>query len=176
MSRALDLQAHFKASYRAMAGLLIGEVAQRSGLTTPTVRYYESLGLLRPADRSSSGYRRYSENAIEELTFVRKAQALGFSLDEVAQILKLSRSGNTPRSRVLSLAHQHLAAVEERIKQLQAFRDQLSTELAKWDGTTTPTCQGLCQIFANAEPLESVNMQVKERRPVAKGRSDKSHL
>lgn len=143
-----------KASYGDMAGLLIGDVAERSGVTAPTIRYYESIGLFTPAARSTSGYRRYPQSAIEELGFIKKAQALGFSLDEIGEILKLSRSGSAPCSRVLSLAHQHLTVVDERIKQLQAFRDQLATELAKWDGTNTPTCGGLCQIIANADLLQ----------------------
>src|SRR5918996_3065646 len=113
-----------------MSGLLIGEVAQRAGVSAPTVRYYEEIGLLPPARRSTAGYRRYSEDTVEELRFIRKAQALGFSLDEIAEILRLSRSGKTPCSHVLSLAHQHLAAVEERIRQLQQFKDHLAAELA----------------------------------------------
>lgn len=148
-----------------MTGLLIGEVAERSGVTTSTIRYYESIGLLTPAARSSTRYRRYPQRVVDELKFIKKAQALGFSLDEISEILRLSRSGNAPCSRVLSLAHQHLAAVDERIKQLQGFRDRLATELAKWDGTTTPTCNGLCQIIANADSVEDPNLYLDMRRP-----------
>ena len=135
------------------AALLIGDLAERAGVTTPTIRYYEKLGLLRPAFRSSAGYRRYSEAAVDELAFIRKAQALGFSLEEVREILTLSRAGQAPCSTVLSIAQQHLTAVEERIRQLQRFRDQLAGELAKWDGRTAPTCEGLCQIITMAEPM-----------------------
>ena len=66
-------------------GLLIGELATRVGVAPPTIRYYESIGLLRPPARTTSGYRRYPERAVEDLVFIRKAQALGFSLDEVAE-------------------------------------------------------------------------------------------
>ncbi len=68
-----------------MTTFLIGDVAAQTGVPTPTIRYYERLGLLSPAARSRAGYRRYSETAIEELRFVRKAQALGFSLEEVGE-------------------------------------------------------------------------------------------
>ena len=135
-----------------MAGLLIGDVAQRAGVSAAAIRYYEEIGLLPPPSRSASGYRRYSESTVEDLRFIRKAQALGFSLDEIGEILKLSRSGRTACSHVLSLAHQHLAALDERIRQLQQFRAQLAAEVAKWDGKKTPTCEGLCQIIASAEP------------------------
>jgi DNA-binding transcriptional MerR regulator len=134
-----------------MAGLLIGDVAERTGLTAPTIRYYESIGLLPAPLRSSTGYRRYSEDTVEELRFIRKAQALGFSLDEIAEILTLSRSGSAPCSHVLDLARRHLTAVEERIRQLAKFRDLLAAEVGKWDGVQEPTCGGLCQIIAGAD-------------------------
>jgi DNA-binding transcriptional MerR regulator len=134
-----------------MASLLIGDVAERTGLTAPTIRYYESIGLLAPPPRSATGYRRYSDATVEELRFIKKAQALGFSLEEIGEILRLSRAGDTPCSRVLDLSRRHLATVEERIQQLTRFRDQLASELAKWDGKREPTCRGLCQIISNAE-------------------------
>lgn len=74
-------------------------------MPAPTIRYYESLGSMRRPARSAAGYRRYSDDAVQDLTFVREAQALGFSLEEIAEILKLSRSGKTPCERVLSIAH-----------------------------------------------------------------------
>jgi DNA-binding transcriptional MerR regulator len=134
-----------------MTGLLIGAVAKLTGVSPPTIRYYEDIGLLAPPLRSPTGYRRYSDTTVEELRFVRKAQALGFSLDEIAEVLRLSRSGKTPCSHVLTVAHRHLTAIEERIRHLQTFRERLAAELAKWDGKETPTCRGLCQIIAEAE-------------------------
>lgn len=134
-----------------MAGLLIGDVAKRAEVSTPTIRYYEEIGLLRPTARGSSGYRRYSLSAVEELRFIKKAQTLGFSLEEIKEILKLSRSGETPCEHVLELAKQHLAAVEKRIAQLQNFRNQLAAEVSKWDGKKAPTCLGLCQIISTSE-------------------------
>lgn len=134
----------------------IGEIATRAGVTAPTIRYYEEIGLLPPARRSSSGYRRYTESTVDELRFIRKAQALGFSLDEIRDILRLSRSGQTPCSHVLSLARQHLAAVDERIRSLHRFREHLAAELAKWNGRTTPTCRGLCDIIESVDALQDV--------------------
>ena len=138
-----------------MAGLLIGDVAERTGLTAPTIRYYESIGLLNAAPRSATGYRRYADTTVEELRFIKKAQSLGFSLEEIGEILKLSRAGDTPCSHVLDLSRRHLQAVQERIQQLARFRDQLAAELAKWDGKKEPTCRGLCQIISSAEEREA---------------------
>lgn len=152
-----------------MGSLRIGEVAERTGLTAPTIRYYESIGLLRPAVRSASGYRRYSEETVDELSFIKKGQALGFSLDELGEILALSRSGRPPCTHVLTMARRHLAAVEDRIRQFRRFRDQLSAELSKWEGKPTPTCRGLCQIIASAKTDVAVErVEFKTRRRTRK--------
>lgn len=157
-----------------MAGLLIGEVAERTGLSAPTIRYYESIGLLAAPARSETGYRRYTDTNVEELRFVKKAQSLGFSLDEIGEILKLSRAGDTPCAHVLDLSRRHLAAVEQRIAQLTRFRDQLAGELAKWDGKRTPTCRGLCQIIATADERAATNdlelHVVRRTRPASASR------
>ena len=154
-----------------MAGLLIGDVAERTGVSTPTIRYYESIGLLAAPPRSATGYRRYTDATVEELRFIRKAQSRGFSLDEIGEILKLSRAGDTPCSHVLDLSRRHLRAVDERIQQLTRFRDQLSGEIAKWDGIQQPTCGGLCQIIAGAEEPESFVSELTLHVPVR--RSDR---
>ncbi len=165
---SLDPQDDLKVLYLGMTGFLIGEMAERTGVAPPTIRYYESIGLLKPAARSQAGYRRYAESTVDELLFIRKAQTLGFSLDEIGEILTLTRAGKTPCSHVLSLAHQHLAAVDERIRQLQKFRGQLAAELDKWDGRRTPICGELCEIIsasaADVQPVEFVSM------PRARGR------
>lgn len=133
-----------------MVRLLIGDVSEGTGLSAATIRYYESIGLLAAPLRSAGGYRRYTAQNVEELRFIKKAQALGFSLEEIGEILKLSRAGQAPCSHVLDLARRHLDAVQERIRQLTLFRDQLTTEIAKWDGARQPTCEGLCQIIVGA--------------------------
>lgn len=147
-----------------MANLLIGDVAQRTGVSAPTIRYYESLGLLTRPARSETGYRRYTERAVEELRFIRKAQALGFSLAEIGEILKLSRSGRTPCAHVLDLARRHVPAVQERIAQLTRFRDRLSAEIRKWDGERQPTCEGFCEIIASTPDVRPMQVQPPRRR------------
>ena len=154
-----------------MAALLIGEAAKRAGVSAPTIRYYEEIGLLSSPARSGAGYRRYAESTVEELRFIRKAQALGFSLDEIGEILQLSRAGRRPCAHVLTLAHQHLAAVDERIRRLQQFRTQLAADVAKWDQQKAGgTCDGLCRWIVDAEPEMSAEQVPIRYRSARKGR------
>jgi DNA-binding transcriptional MerR regulator len=154
-----------------MNGLLIGEVAKRTGFPPPTIRYYEEVGLLKKPSRAESGYRSYSSRTVDELLFVKKAQALGFSLDEIAEILKLSRSGQKPCQRVLALSHKHLDAIDSRIRELQKFRGYLAAEISKWDRQgTAVTCDGLCQFISDAEPeptpSDVVARPLSRRQPI----------
>src|SRR5918992_4042389 len=120
--------------------MLIGDIAKKSDVTPATIRYYEELGLLTAPPRSDGGYRRYSTATLEELEFIKKGQSLGFSLEEIGEILKLSRAGEAPCSHVLDLAQRNLAAAEDRIRQLQAFRDRLASQIEKWKGKAMPKC------------------------------------
>jgi DNA-binding transcriptional MerR regulator len=133
--------------------MLIGDIARQADVTPSTIRYYEEIGLLTAPPRSDAGYRRYSAATLEELEFIKKGQGLGFSLEEIGEVLKLSRSGEAPCSHVLELAERNLAAGEERIQQLRAFRDRLAAQIERWRGKVIPSCnaRGLCEIITSAE-------------------------
>ena len=93
------------------ATLKIGELAKRSGVTTKTVRYYELLGLLPEPERTDSGYRLYDEKDVERLVFIRKANALGFSLTDVAATLAVADSHGAPCIHVLALVDQQIEQI-----------------------------------------------------------------
>lgn len=131
--------------------MLIGDLAKRSDITPATIRYYEELGLLTPPSRSDAGYRHYTDATVEELQFIKKGQGLGFSLEEIGEILKISRAGEAPCAHVIDLAERNLAAAEKRIQGLQAFRDRLAAQIARWKGTTTCNAGGLCEIISSAD-------------------------
>lgn len=135
-----------------MPPLNIGEIAERAGVTAPTVRYYESIGLLKKPARSNAGYRRYSEATVAELGFINKARALGFSLEEIGEIVQLTRSGRRPCARVIDLAKTRLADVDGQMRKLAAFRTQLATEISRWEGPGAPAGEGMCQMIQSSRP------------------------
>ena len=102
----------------------IGALAKRAGVGIDTVRYYERNGLLSPRTRLASGYRRYGELEVSRLRFIRRAQALGFTLKEVRELLALSAQRDV--ARVKRTAQAKLADVNERIASLERVRDGLT--------------------------------------------------
>src|SRR5262245_19079549 len=133
--------------------MLIGDIARLSDITPATIRYYEEIGGLSAPRRSQSGYRHYSETALDELRFIKKGQGLGFSQEEIGEILKISRAGEAPCSHVLELAERNLAAADERIRHLQQFRTRLAAQISKWKGKSIAGCNSgkLCEIITSAD-------------------------
>lgn len=105
--------------------LTIGKLAREAGVSVDTVRYYERGGLLQPAAHSQAGYRLYTPDELRILRFIRRAQALGFSLAEVAELLELVRTSGD-RARVRDVATRRLADMEEKLVRLAALRDSLA--------------------------------------------------
>jgi MerR family copper efflux transcriptional regulator len=112
-----------------MNSIGIGALAKRAGVGIHTVRYYERRGLLPPKARLASGYRRYGTIEFLRLRFIRRAQALGFTLKEVRELLALWTRRDVKR--VKETAQQKLAAVEQRIADLERVRNGLKSLIAK---------------------------------------------
>lgn len=110
-----------------MSTLTIGQLANEIGVATETLRYYERRGLVTPSARSDSGYRLYGDEARERLRFIRRAQALGFSLEEVAELLAMSDSPEADAGSVKALTEDRIADIEARIRDLMHLRDGLKT-------------------------------------------------
>jgi MerR family copper efflux transcriptional regulator len=108
-----------------MEALGIGQLAKRGGVGIDTVRYYERNGLLTPHTRLASGYRRYSELELARLRFIRRAQALGFTLKEIKELLALSAQRDV--GRVKRSAQAKLNDVKSRIAALERVQDGLAT-------------------------------------------------
>jgi len=103
----------------------IGEVGLAVGVDPPTIRYYESVGVLPEPERTTSGYRAYSSADVERLQFVTLARSLGIGLDDIRQILGLRDRGEAPCGYVRGVLDRQVDAVEERIEQLQALSGEL---------------------------------------------------
>lgn len=105
--------------------LAIGRLAREAGVGVDTVRFYERAGLMPTAQRTASGYRTYAPDDLGRLRFIRHAKALGFSLDEIAELLRLA-AGKGGRGGVKDLALRRLRDLERKIRELTVFRDTLA--------------------------------------------------
>ncbi|MBI3970226.1 MAG: heavy metal-responsive transcriptional regulator [Chloroflexi bacterium] len=105
--------------------LLIGELAAALGLNPKTIRYYEAVGLLPEPRRTAAGYRLYGPADLDRLRFIGKAKAIGLSLEEIGDILRLRRGGQAPCEHVLALVGRKLEAVDRQLRTLTEFRQEL---------------------------------------------------
>ena len=118
----------------------IGQAARRSGLSAKMIRYYESIGLLKPALRSDSGYRLYQQEDLHRLAFIKRSRDLGFSLEEVARLLTLWQDRQRASADVKALAVQHIDELNRRIEELVSLRDTLGELVSHCQGDDRPDC------------------------------------
>jgi Hg(II)-responsive transcriptional regulator len=115
----------------------IGETAERSGVNVQTLRYYERRGLLPKPPRRASGYREFPDDAVRVVRFIKRAQELGFSLDEVEDLLKLRRGSRLNRKQIRSVAERRARQIEQKISELARMRAALRRLVhACHEGTT----------------------------------------
>jgi DNA-binding transcriptional MerR regulator len=110
----------------------IGELAEQAGVNVQTVRFYERRKLLPEPTRTHSGYRKYGESELKQLRFIRQARSLGFSLDEIGDIIRSRGRGQCPCTDVIAIAERHLRDVHEQIQTLEKFRNELMTAVRQW--------------------------------------------
>jgi DNA-binding transcriptional MerR regulator len=113
--------------------LKIGDIAKLSGIGIEALRFYEKSGLLDKPARTVSGYRMYTRDVLERLAFIKQAQTLGFSLDEIRRIIDDARTGKSPCVEVRDIVRIRLAEVEERINELKRYHKSISETLKDWD-------------------------------------------
>jgi DNA-binding transcriptional MerR regulator len=144
--------------------LRIGQVAERAGVSTDTIRHYERLGLLPKAARTTAGYRHYSPDAVDRVRLVRHALRFGFSLSDVAGFLRVRASGGTPCRDVRATAERILTAVDQRIAELTAARTDMSRTLRDWDRRLARTPEN--QPAHLLEALEAETDRLPTRLPI----------
>ncbi|HAZ44929.1 MAG TPA: heavy metal-responsive transcriptional regulator [Cyanobacteria bacterium UBA11369] len=129
--------------------LKIGELALQADVAVATIRYYESLGLLEPVQRSESGYRYYEESAIKRVQFIKKAQSLQFSLSEIQQVLGVRSQGNPVCPLVRDLLNHKIADLEEQIERMKALKAELEAYRNRWANKPLddPCSKELCSLI-----------------------------
>jgi|SRR6516165_6249563 Hg(II)-responsive transcriptional regulator len=118
----------------------ISEAAQQAGVNVQTIRYYERRGLLPSPPRRTSGYRELPEDTVRRVRFIKRAQELGFSLDEVAELLQLRAAKPRNRTRVRAVAERRVRQIEEKIAELEALRKILRTLIHQCHEGATLDC------------------------------------
>ena len=119
-----------------------GELARLAGISPDTLRHYERMKLLAAPRRSSSNYRLYPPDAVDRVRLIQRALAVGFSLSELAKVLKVRDAGGAPCHQVKKLLEEKLLKMDDQIADLVAMRRHLRTVLADWDKRLTHTPRG----------------------------------
>ncbi len=129
----------------------IGELAERTGVPTKTIRYYEGIGLLPEPEREFNGYRSYGDEMVKRLKFVRNGQSAGLTLREIGQVLEIRSQGRAPCAHVRDLLHRHLEQIEIQTAELEAAKrelEQLAIRANSTDPAACPECD-ICSILVN---------------------------
>jgi DNA-binding transcriptional MerR regulator len=124
-----------KSDAEATEPLKIGDVARLSGIGIEALRFYERGGLLGRPSRTASGYRVYDRAVLQRLDFIKRAQVLGFSLDEIKRIIADKQAGKSPCREVREIVRHRLAELDERMKEMRRYRNELGAALMKWEET-----------------------------------------
>lgn len=134
----------------------IGELARRASVNIQTVRFYERQKLLPQPERKPSGYRIYSDADWRRLLFIRQAKALGFSLEEIREILGMRARGACPCGRVVKLAERHLDNIRETMRNLAGFEKELGRAVKKWKNPGQPklAASEFCALIERAMSAE----------------------
>ena len=141
----------------------IGQACKTSGISAKMIRYYESIGLVPKADRTEGGYRDYSPGDVHRLRFIRRARDLGFSFDQVRELLKLWSDQKRSSASVKAVALEHIADLETRAMQLKDMIRTLKDLADACEGNSRPDCPiidelelgrvGSCRTATQAKPV-----------------------
>ncbi|MGK5078398.1 Cu(I)-responsive transcriptional regulator [Janthinobacterium sp. HLX7-2] len=118
----------------------IGQAASETGVSAKMIRYYESISLLKPSARSDAGYRIYTPNDLHALRFIRRGRGLGFSLEQIRELLSLWQNDQRASADVKGIAQAHVADLNKRIAELTEMRDTLAHLAQSCHGDDKPDC------------------------------------
>lgn len=135
--------------------MLIGEASKKSGCHIETIRYYERVGLLSSTERADSGYRRYSAHHIQQLLFIHRARDLGFSLDDIRELMSLKNQPQLSCDTVDAITNKHLQAIHGRIAHLDSMAQELQRIAASCSGGHIAECQILDALASDNQVADS---------------------
>ena len=123
-----------------MQSMNIGQAATASGVTAKMIRHYEEIGLVRPPSRTAANYRKYSENEVHILRFIKRARALGFSMPDIKELLGLWQSKGRSSASVKKIAGRHIAELKQKIAETQSMVAALEHLARHCHGDERPEC------------------------------------
>jgi DNA-binding transcriptional MerR regulator len=141
------------------------EVARTTGVSTDTLRHYERKGLLPGVTRTTAGYRRYSAASVERVLLIQRALVVGFSLADLERVLSVRDRGGAPCHSVRALVGERLDALNKRIEELLALRDELRLLLTEWEGRLSKTAKGQRANLLETLGARAVIEETRRRRP-----------
>ncbi len=128
----------------------ISDVADRSGLPPKTIRYYEDIGLVRPASRQGNGYRDYDDRDVQMLRFLKRARGLGFSVADCRNLISLYQDRERASADVKALAQHRVDEIDRKIHELHSMRDALTHLIERCHGDDRPDCPILDDLAGGA--------------------------
>ncbi len=136
------------AEARAKAEFPIGALARESGVKIETIRYYERIGVMPKPARSAGGYRLYAADHLKRLTFIRRGRELGFSLNELRNLLRLVDGHDYTCAEVRALTLQHVAVIRRKISDLRRLEKTMTGIAAQCSGRRIPECPIIDALFS----------------------------
>jgi Cu(I)-responsive transcriptional regulator len=133
----------------------IGEAAQAAGVSAKMIRHYEQIGLVPAATRTDSGYRQYTERDVSVLRFIRQSRRLGFSIEQIAELLGLWSDAGRASRHVKALAQQHAADIEQKMREMAEMKQALDRLVASCHGDDQPHCAILAELAVRSPTAPS---------------------
>lgn len=146
--------------------LKVGDIAAQAGVGVQTLHFYERIGLLQKPERSAANHRVYSPEALRQVQFIKKAQAVGFTLEEIKRIFQRGQRGAERCRHVAKLGEKRLHELDAELEMLQSFRNSLASALAKWrkENSSRHKCAGeFCDLIERL-PVTSISKAELKRK------------
>lgn len=129
--------------------MTVSELSRQGRVAPHVVRYYSRIGLLSPSRHPDNGYKLFSRSDISRLRFIRQAQSLGYTLEEIAQILDTSAQGKSPCRRVRDILQRHVEENRQKLEELMQLQNRMEDALRKWDKMPdrAPDRESVCHLI-----------------------------